>query len=474
MSFRLQQGGFGDACEPSDSLVVQAWSSADTAWLPMGRLIGGMPEDLWKAHSFALPAAAAASPATRVRIGRCGAPSGAFDVFLLDYLELSASQGLADTLLFDPSWISPPARLLNVYREVPWFHYNRVLLERDSVRSPYRRNGLVPVGGWQLNLGKLLWTNDAGSVLQSRLTVPVVSNLVHNVPTPYNLALNRPQTIASGPFAWNLTYWFDGESVGDRSNDSVRMRIECDQRYVVDDGSLERGYGVAQGSQPRWAQRFYFLQSDTLRGMDLEWIPAGPLGEGEQFRLGIWSVDSSGFPGDAIYVSDSLYEVAWNYAGQLGRHYVLDTTGLVLPKDAFLGVVMEGSNSDQGMPKAVLGLDQNTQAVKAFGEAGAWFSSQINGALALRPFFRGLPSDLSILPRQQPAGLSLYPQPAADWVRVEGNGLYLEVVSALGTVLVQDQRPDSSLPWQLNISHLPAGVYLLRSDSGQTAGLSKL
>ena len=135
---------------------------------------------------------------------------------------------------------------------------------------------------------------------------------------------------------------------------------------------------------------------------------------------------------------------------------------------------MEGSNSDQGMPKAVLGLDQNTQAVKAFGEAGAWFSSQINGALALRPFFRGLPSDLSILPRQQPAGLSLYPQPAADWVRVEGNGLYLEVVSALGTVLVQDQRPDSSLPWQLNISHLPAGVYLLRSDSGQTAGLSKL
>jgi hypothetical protein len=208
--------------------------------------------------------------------------------------------------------------------------------------------------------------------------------------------------------------------------------------------------------------------------MDLEWIPAGPLGEGEQFRLGIWSIDSAGFPGDAIYVSDSLYEVAWNYAGQLGRHYVLDTLGLVVPREVYLGVVMESSNSDQGMPKAVLGLDLNTQAVKAFGEAGAWFSSQINGALALRPFFRGLPSDLSILPRQQPTGLSVYPQPAADWVRVEGLGRQIEVVNALGIVLVQDQRPDASLPWQLNISHLPAGVYLLRSDSGQTARLSKL
>ena len=476
LSFRLQQGGFGDPCEPSDSLVVHAWSSADTAWLPMGRVLGGMPEDFWKAHSFALPAAAAASPATRVRIGRCGAPSGAFDVFVLDYLELSASQGLADTLLFDPTWISPPARLLNVYREVPWFHYNRVLLERDSVRSPYRRNGIVPVGGWQLNLGKLLWTDDAGAVLQSRLTVPVVSNLVHNVPTPYNLALNRPQITATGPFAWNLSYWFDGESVGDRSNDTVRIRIECDQRYVVDDGSLERGYGVAQGIQPRWAQRYEFLQSDTLRGMDLEWIPAGPEGEGEQFRLGIWSVDSAGFPGDAIYVSDSLYEVAWNYSGQLGRHYVLDTTELVVPREVYLGVVMESSNSDQGMPKAVLGFDLNSQAVKAFGEVGAWFSSQINGALALRPFFRGLPSDLSLRPLPQSAGrnLSLYPQPAADWVRVEGLGRLLEVVSTLGTVLLQEQRPDASMPWQLNISHLPAGVYLLRSDSGQTAGLSKL
>ena len=76
----------------------------------------------------------------------------------------------------------------------------------------------------------------------------------------------------------------------------------------------------------------------------------------------------------------------------------------------------------------------------------------------------------------QPAGrnLSLYPQPAADWVRVEGLGRLLEVVSTLGTVLIQEQRTDASLPWQLNISHLPAGVHLLRSDSGQTARLSKL
>ena len=467
LSFRLQQGGYGDPCESSDSLVVHAWSSADTNWVPMGRIPGGQPDGTWRAHSFALPAAAQASAATRVRIGRCGAPSGAFDVFLVDYLELSATQGLSDTLLFDPSWITPPARMLNVYREVPWFHYNRVLLERDSLRTPYRRNGVVPVGGWQLNLGKLHWTDASGAVLQSRTTVPVVSNLIHNVPTPYNLALNRPQWVPTGPFSWTMTYWFDGESVGDRSNDSVVLNTTCDLRYVVDDGSCERGYGVAQGAQPRWAQRFEFLRSDTLRGMDLEWIPAGPLGEGEAFRMGIWTVDSAGNPGDAIYVSDSLYSVAWNYAGQLGRHYVLDTAGVVVPQNAYLGVVMETANSDQGMPKAVLGLDVHTTATKAFGETGSWFLSQLSGALALRPFFRGTPGDLAVAEPDVSRGVRLYPVPAGDALTVEGAGRRIEVVNLFGTVVLSAERNQGSAPWILDVSGLPAGAYVLRSDASQ-------
>jgi hypothetical protein len=471
LGFRVQQGGFGDPCEPSDSLVVHAWSSIDTAWVRMGGIRGGLAEDRWKAYTFYVPANGLS--ATRVRIGRHGAPSGAFDVFLVDYLELSASQGLGDSALFDPTWISPPPRILNVYREVPWFHYKRVLLERDSVRAPYRRNGIVPVGGWQLNLGKLSWTDGSGAVLQSRLTVPVVSNLLHNVSTPFNLALDRPQLTPTGPFIWNLVYWFDGEAVGDRSNDTARIRIESGQRYVVDDGSIERGYGVAQGVEPRWAQRFQFLQADTLRGIDLEWIPAGPLGEGERFRLGVWTIDSAGFPGDPIYVSDSLYEVAWNYAGRLGRHYVLDTSGLVVPREVYLGVVMETSNSDQGMPRAVLGLDVHTDAVKAFGEEGEWFLSQLSGALALRPFFRGTPGDLGTREPTRAVGLTVSPQPASEWAVVRGAGLRIEVLNALGAVVAVSVRFDSSESWNIDLRGLPNGMYLLRSDSGQVTRLIK-
>jgi hypothetical protein len=172
-------------------------------------------------------------------------------------------------------------------------------------------------------------------------------------------------------------------------------------------------------------------------------------------------------------VSDSLYEVAWNYAGQLGRHYVLDTTGLVVPREVYLGVVMETSNSDQGMPRAVLGLDVHTTAVKAFGEQGEWFLSQLPGALALRPFFRGTPNDLSTREERLSIGLTVTPQPAGDWATVDGPGLRLEVINTMGAVVASAVRPDTAQPWNLDLRALPAGLYVLRSDSGYTTRLFK-
>jgi hypothetical protein len=165
-------------------------------------------------------------------------------------------------------------------------------------------------------------------------------------------------------------------------------------------------------------------------------------------------------------VSDSLYEVAWNYAGQLGRHYVLDTAGLVVPRDVYVGVVMETSNSDQGMPRAVLGLDVHTTAVKAFGEQGEWFLSQLPGALALRPFFRGTPGDLGTATLTA-SPLRVYPIPARDQLFVEGAAKRLEVINLLGAVVLRAERAEDSAPWILDVRGLPAGAYVLRSDAGQ-------
>ena len=103
---------------------------------------------------------------------------------------------VADTALFDPAWSRAPSGLFRAYSELPWWHYSAFVLERDSLATAYRRNGTAPVGGWQLNLGKYVWKDDAGNVVASRSNVPVVTTLNHNSSTPLSLCIDQAQSTA--------------------------------------------------------------------------------------------------------------------------------------------------------------------------------------------------------------------------------------------------------------------------------------
>ena len=76
-----------------------------------------------------LPIAVVGKQAVRFRLARKGAPGGAFDHFLIDYLEFAAGRNLADTLIEDPSWIEIPPSITQVFHELPWFHYQSTVVE---------------------------------------------------------------------------------------------------------------------------------------------------------------------------------------------------------------------------------------------------------------------------------------------------------------------------------------------------------
>jgi hypothetical protein len=68
---------------------------------------------------------------------------------------------------------------------------------------------------------------------------------------------------------------------------------------------------------------------------------------------------------------------------------------------------------------------------------------------------------------RRPSVLACYPVPATDLLTVEGAGRRLEVVNLLGSVVRTAERAEGSSPWMLDLSGLPAGAYVLRSDAGQ-------
>ena len=457
LSFYLQHGGLGDPTETNDSLVVHFWNPASGSWEHAWGLRGGASTDRWQAQAIALPAHLNGQNGVRFRMARYGSPGGAFDHFLVDYLEFGMARTLSDTALFDPAWSRVPSQLFNGYSELPWWHYSGFVLEKDSLSTAYRRNGAAPVGGWQLNLGKYVWKDSQGATVASRSSVPVVTNLNHNVSTPYPFSLTKPGISLTGPETYSFTGWFDGENVGELSNDSLYILQPLQERYGLDDGSAERTYGVSQGNAPQLAQKFTFLQADTLRGIDLSFVPAGFDWTGMTFQLGVWDVDTAGLPGATIYLSDSSYHPELPYAGDPFRHYVLDTAGLYIPKEVYLGFIQTTG------PAITLGLDLSVNTTKAYGDYAGWYPSLLPGTLLMRPFFRGLPANLG-LPTLPKPSVQLYPNPASDYLYGPAMGGEAHIWNLYGQEMA---RIPTDAHWKLEVSAWPNGLYILQFASGE-------
>ncbi len=165
-----------------------------------------------------------------------------------------------------------------------------------------------------VEFGQVQLKDSQGSTVASRSSVPVVTNLNHNASTPYPFALTKPSLTSAVQKPIPLQAGLTGKNVGELSNDSLYI-VQPAGALRLDDGSAERAYGVSQGNAPQLAQKFHFLQADSLRGVDLPFfVPAGFDWTGMTFQLGIWAVDTAGLPGDVLYLSDSAYSPALPYA----------------------------------------------------------------------------------------------------------------------------------------------------------------
>ncbi|MDD2200217.1 MAG: T9SS type A sorting domain-containing protein, partial [Bacteroidales bacterium] len=61
--------------------------------------------------------------------------------------------------------------------------------------------------------------------------------------------------------------------------------------------------------------------------------------------------------------------------------------------------------------------------------------------------------------------LSLYPNPAADWifVQIEAYNVDIEITDINGRVLISDKLTSSVI----DISHLPEGMYIVKLNTGK-------
>jgi len=453
LSFYYQAGGLGELPEIEDSLTVQFWSVQDSAW-----------EQVWavKGNSVSTPFKAAIVPVNqprfwddgfRFRFAAYGARNGSFDVWNVDYVELDVNRNAADTIIKEPAFVRQHPYITKDFTHIPWFHYADSEI-KDSLTFTYRRNGPPPPGGWALNLGKFSLSKD-GTLVKDRLTVPVVTNLVHNVDVDFKVPLQPVVTSApTAEFDLRMRTWFDGTAEGLRGNDTVEVNIPFRNYYAYDDGSAERGYGILNQVNARLAFQFNPIAPDTLRGLFINFAHAGTDATLNRFRIVIWQ-DNNGEPGLPIYVSDSTYKPEYPYYHGGFIPFDLDT-GVFVPGSVFIGMIQTKADAMH------VGFDLNTTDAtkKYYGGGFVWYESLVPGTLMIRPYFDYTPLDFGLAEPNKNVP-RVYPNPTQNSLRIDYSG-----TDKMEWVLLNNlgQQLKTGSSQEIDVSELPRGLYILQTN----------
>ncbi len=466
LSFLYQTGGNGDTPEIDDSLVVEYWVPQDTVWEQVWSAQGTGTASKFNTAIIPVDSAKYLQDGFRFRIGAYGALNGTFDIWNIDYVELDNNRSPADTIIKEPAFVRNHPYITKNFSHIPWFHYsdNQV---KDSLAFTYRRNGPPPQGGWALNLGKYYLLKD-GSNVKDRLTVPVVTNLNHDVDVDFKVPLKPVITSApTDEFELFMRTWFDGTAEGIRNNDTVEIKVPFKNYYAYDDGSAEKGYGILNQTNARLAFEFKPIAPDSLKGLFINFAHVGTDATLNTFRVAIWS-NNNGEPGLLQYLSDSLYKPEYAYYHNGFMPFELEEAVFV-SGNVFIGIVQTKADAIH------FGFDVNTTSTtkKYYGSGFQWYESLIPGTLMIRPYFKYTPRDIGIDDKTNTRTSIVFPNPAQDFItikteNIEDNNHSWILLNNLGQAV---QRGISS---SIYVQDLPRGIYFLTLETQESRTTHKI
>jgi len=251
--------------------------------------------------------------------------------------------------------------------------------------------------------------------------------------------------------------------------DSAIYRQGFYNYFAYDDGVPEEGYGlVPRGAH--LAYQFTMEIPDTLQGVQMYFNKTLDNANEFYFKLMVWS-DNNGRPGEVIYEQENQ-KVAWSDGLYLFYPYMLDEPFIV--SGTFYVGWEQYSNGLMN-----IGLDKNNDHSDRlfYDTIGGWVNSRIPGSLLMRPIVGsnlvlGVPSTEV----NENTVLKVYPNPTSSWFSVgnvspeELQQAKLEMYNLLGKRVMSV----TGIQGQVNIEHLPAGLYVVKVISNNQYRSAKL
>lgn len=457
---------FVDFYNPSDSSWVTVWSrggiSVDTLMAQTGAawqyVALPLTEDHWFDSTFCFRFRNRASLVQSSVAGR----AGNCDFWHIDYVMVDRGRdATAAPQWRDLAFAAPAPSMLRYYRAMPFRQYNLQAMAQSLemwITNLYQSDlaSHYTFGVFD-TLGNELYSYDGGfenAPAQSYQEEPM-----HAHPT---VAYSFPAMTA--PTEYTVVHTVREGTGGDshQENDTVRYTQYFGNYYAYDDGTPENGYGLTStASQLFLAYRFDLTVRDTLTAVDCYFNRTLDEQNGAvSFYLTLWSMDDEGRPSEVLYRDEVRRHPRFGGFA----HYVLEAP-VVVDGSVFVGFEQTGNDYIN------LGFDRswNTSDRIYYLTGTEWQQSILSGSLMLRPCF-GAAAAVGVDKVEPMATCRIYPNPANEWVSIEGVDGGCEVT----LYDMQGRQVAISHVHGLNTRACADGLYLLRIVGSEGVRVMKL
>lgn len=266
---------------------------------------------------------------------------------------------------------------------------------------------------------------------------------------PYNLSIDTT--------SFTIRHYI--EAVDENGNlvsgDSIVRRQGFYNYFAYDDGTPEMGYGLVP-NDTYFAAQFKVTKLDTLGGVQMLFNRTFNDANFNFFDIVVWR-DNNGKPGEVIYTLKDQRPV-WNDSAMYAFSNYTFKEIVKVNSTFYVGIRQQYSKTIN------IGFDSSTDNSQYnFYNAGeGWKNSSFPGSLMIRPVMGKNPYFIGIDENQEVTNtLTLYPNPATDFVRIEGVD---ENTCSEISIFDLTGRLVRIYPYcnELNVSDLQNGIYVLR------------
>lgn len=488
LSFFYQKQGLGDNPEPEDTLVLEFRNEVDSSWNKVWSISSDLVtnEDFNQVFVQVRDTNLIAGPKYfypnfQFRFRNKASISGNNDHWHIDYVRLDKNRSLneTDTVIRDVAFLYDFPNYLERYTLLPWKHFlaggdNLV----NEITLPIRDNGQVGgVAAGAFPITTFITNSETSDTLFSQQGVQFnPSNEITN--QSYNPALDfvAPSVSESDSICFNnLLYIAPTDRNTLTINDTLNNSLCFTNVMAYDDGTAERAYGLEGGNPTdvkKFAYEFFAATPDTLAAIQIHFSNIDEDVSNLIFSLYAW--DSLEF-GQILPYENELGTIANKSPDYIDKRngfatFVFDTAITVSGK-FYIGWAQLDNRNLQ------IGYDLNSTKGRDYMYVyvnDVWNPSsiQVDGSPMMRVILDGsFPLDTPFTSIRDAVrnieSLKVYPNPSNGIVNIdipkEVNDFEVVLIDLSGKVIMKTINQN-----QLNISHLPAGMYMVQLQDTKT------